>query len=143
MEPAATTRTARRRDRGFTLIEVLIASTVLTAAVAALVMPMSLAAQHQDVDTKLSTAVALAQARMERLIASEPDAILALNGQSESGTQITNYNGTAIGDPSLAGFTLTIAASTQTIGSDDFIVGSVTVSHADINAVTVTRLFRS
>lgn len=141
--------TTDRRHQGFTLIEVLIASTILTAAVAGLVMPFSIAAEHQQVDAVRTTAATLMTQMTERLNVKAYDDILAMDGYSESGAEITDLSGVRLNDSSLAGFTIRISASEVRVPVGDetpdeamrFCLATVTVSHAQINDVSVNRLF--
>lgn len=137
------------RQTGFSLIEVLIASTILAGVTAGLVMPFSLAAEHQQLDARRTTAATLLSQMMERLTVKSYDGILAMDGYRESGGQITGPAGEPLNDPSLSGFTITVTAAEQPIpvgGQTEqeasvFCLATVSVSHPTINTVSVSRLF--
>jgi len=60
---------ATRQPRvGFTLIEALMASVILVIAVAAAIMPFTCGARSQDVESRQSLAVSLAQDLMEEIL---------------------------------------------------------------------------
>ena len=127
----------------------LIASTILTAAVAGLVMPFSIAAEHQQIDAARTTSAALMTQMMERLNVKAYDDILAMDGYSEAGTNITDLSGVRLNDDSLVGYTISVTALEVRIPVGDetpdeatvFCLATVTVSHARINDVSVSRLF--
>ncbi len=141
-------RTPRAR-RGFTLMEVLIASAILAIVVGALTVPLSLAAKQQQIDSDQTTSAAIATQAIERMMTMSPADVLALNGTSESGLNITDFAGAAINDPSLEGFVLTISASEVPLatGSETpaeaprYVLATATVTHPDTTAVIVSRLF--
>lgn len=137
--------TTSKVRRAFTLIEVLIASAILAGAVLALTMPFSLAAEHQRTDAVQTIGATLAAQRMERLLTLTYSQVLASNGQSEAGSQITDLAGRPLNDPSLADFTVAVSVNpVQVAPGDDagaFAVATVTVSHPDVPPVSVARLF--
>lgn len=143
------TRPTDRLAGGFTLIEVLIASSILALVVASMVTPLSLAAKHQRIDAKQTVAGSLAMQTAERMLALTSAEVLALNGTRQTGRAITDFTGAALNEASLDGFEVTIAASEAPIavgseGIDDaarFVVASVTVTHEDVAPVTASRLF--
>ncbi len=145
LSPPGTTSTRRGPAAGFTLIEVLIASTILAITVGALVYPFSLAHEQQRLDASRTTAAALAAQMIERMVDLPYDQVLAMNGRVEVGDQITGGDDSPIGDPSLTGYTLSVAAGEVTVGSGDeaatFCSATVVVSHPQIRAVTYSRLF--
>ncbi len=135
----------RTTGRGFTLTETLIATTVLSLSVIALISPLSLAAQHQRLDAIQTTASALASQRLERMATFTQPQRLAADGTTEQGTEITGFDGRPMNDATLADFTLTIAAQATPITRDDeaqtFCVVRVTLTHPETAPVTVARLF--
>lgn len=138
---------ATRSRRGVTLIECMVAVTVLTATVAGLVMPFSLAAKAQRLDAMQTTATTLANQQMERLVLLSKEDVLALNGTTEVGGDITGIDGQPINHNSLSEFTRSIAASEVTItesgvdGEASFVRATVTVARTGMPDVTLTRLF--
>jgi len=137
------------RQSGFSLVEVLIASVILAAVTLGLVVPFSLAAEHRQLDTHRTVAATLMSQMMERLTVMEYDHVLAMDGYSESGAQITDPAGVPLDDASLEGFTVTVAATEQPIPvggqtqqeAGVFCVATVTVRHPRINPVVASRLF--
>lgn len=117
--------------------------------VGALVYPFSLAYEHQQRDAAQTTAAALAGQMIERLVSLPYDDVVAMNGRVESGSQITDVGDQPIGDASLAGFELAVAANEVKIPVGDetpeeaatFCVAEVVVTHDLIEPVTVGRLF--
>lgn len=138
---------ASRSHRGVTLIECMVAVTVLTATVAGLVMPFSLAAKAQRLDAMQTTATTLANQQMERLVLLTKEDVLALDGTTEVGGDITGINGEPINHNSLSEFTRSVAASEVTItesgvdGEASFVRATVTVARTGMPDVTLTRLF--
>lgn len=152
MEPERNMKRERRprRPRGsraVTLVECMVAVTVLTATVAGLVMPFSLAAKAQRLDAMQTTATTLANQQMERLVLLTKEEVLALDGTNESGGAITGIDGNPINHDSLSEFTRTIAATEMTItepgvdGEASFVRATVTISRTGMPDITLTRLF--
>lgn len=139
---------ASRADGGFTLVETLIAATVLAIAVVALVTPLSLSAEKQREAALQTTAAALASQMMELMLTLDAEAVLAADGLEQTGGDITDSQGRPLNDPSLAGFTIAVEADSVAIpiGSEtfeeaaDFVSLRVTVTHPDVLPVTLTRL---
>lgn len=146
--PAEPCRAPRGRG-GFTLVEVLIASAILAAVVGALVVPFSLAHKHQRRDAQQTTAAALAEQMIERLVNLPYDDVLAMDGRVETGADITDAQDQPLGDSSLDGYELTVDAAEVAIalpGEDPedaatFGVATVTVTHEGIRPVTFSRMF--
>jgi len=138
-----------RGRAGFTLPEVLIASTILAAVVGALVVPFSLAHKHQQRDARQTTAAALAEQMIERMVNLSYNEVLAMDGRVETGSDITDAQGQPIGDASLDDYELSIDAGEVTIplaGEDvedaaTFCVATVVVTHEGIRPVTFSRMF--
>lgn len=62
--------TARRKhDRGFTLIEALLAAAILAMAVTGILMPFTAGAQNEQTDASRTLALSLAQEMMEEILA--------------------------------------------------------------------------
>jgi len=114
-------------------------------AVLALVTPLSLAAKHQRIDAIQTTATVLATQRMERLGTLAFDDVLAAHGTSETGTNITGFDGAALNDATLDRFTLSISVEQVTLiagdEADSFAAATVTVTHPEVADVSVARLF--
>lgn len=135
--------------RGFTMMEVLIASAILAIVVGALSVPLSLAAKHQQIDAHQTTSAAIATQAIERMMTMTSTEVLALNGTSESGLAITDFAGNAMNEGSLVGFTLTLSATEVplAVGAETpaeaprYVLATATVTHADTNDVTINRLF--
>ncbi len=133
---------------GFTLTEALIASTILAASVTALVYPFSLAASQQRTNAAAVTSAALAEQMIERLLAMNYSAALAMDGTSESGDQLTDVDNQPFNDASLADFARTVSAQEIVIAlpgeeTEDAAVFcrlTVTVTHPRAPDVVLTRL---
>lgn len=139
----------RRRGRAFSLLEALVASSIIAVTTLALVSPFSLAASHQRLDADRTVGLALATQMMERLLLLDYAQVLALDGHSETGRKITDAANQAMNDPTLDGFTRTIAAREVVMplpgeGEGDaavFCAATVTVTHTGMNPVVLWRLF--
>jgi prepilin-type N-terminal cleavage/methylation domain-containing protein len=58
----------RHPDRGFTLIEALLASVILSMAIIAITLPFTASVQQQQADARLSAAATLSQEMMEEVL---------------------------------------------------------------------------
>lgn len=134
---------------GFTLIEVLVSGTILTAVTAAIVMPFSQAAKQQQIDARRTVAAELATQMLERMTTLTHVQRLAYNGRIESGLSITGSSDQPLNDATLAGFTLSVAAveislplGGETAGKAPvFCRATVSVTRDGISPVTLGRLF--
>jgi type II secretory pathway pseudopilin PulG len=135
--------------RGFTLVETLIACSVLAFAVVALATPFSLAARQQRIDAISTTAATLAGTRMERLMTCTYVQLLDADDTVEVGKAITGFDGAVLNDATLANFTLSINVSEVPIpvgdeGVDEaarFAVVTVSVTHPEVPPVSIARMF--
>lgn len=131
------------------MIEVLIASSILAAVVVGLTMPFAVAAEHQQLDATRTTAATLLTQMMERMMVKPYDDVVAMDGYSESGRNITDLAGQPLNDATLTGYTITVATREQRIAVGDqtndeasvFCIATVSVSHSDMNIITASRLF--
>ena len=138
-----------RRVAGFTLIEGLLAATVLAVAAAGLSVPFAVAAGHQRADVVRTTSVSLAHQMMERLLNMTYDDVLAMNGQTDVGASMRNANNAAVNDNSLVGFTRTVAAEEVVLPlpgqpleqAATLLRVVVVVQHRNTEYARVTRLF--
>jgi type II secretory pathway pseudopilin PulG len=138
-----------RRGRAFSLLEALVASSIIAVTTVALVSPFSLAAGHQRLDADRTISLSLATQMMERLLLLDYAQVLALDGHSETGNAITDAADQAMNDPTLEGFTRTVSARQVLMplpGEDEadtavFCAATVTVTHRGMSPVTITRLF--
>ncbi|MFQ5429365.1 MAG: prepilin-type N-terminal cleavage/methylation domain-containing protein [Phycisphaerae bacterium] len=129
-----------RRD-GFTLVEALLASTVLAIVAVSALLPFAAGIQQSKEATKLSQAVELGQALMEEVLArpflasaeSVPamgpesgeltrtlfDSANDFQGYAESDGVLRDFNNVPLTDPSLAGFWRSVTLQYVTLPNQD------------------------
>ncbi len=156
-----------RTRRGFTLVESLLAATLLAATVAAISMPFTAAARNQQVDARRTVATSLANDLVEEIISrpfDDPDGssspgpetgesgrsafdnIDDYDGYSEAAGEIVDDQGLSISDP--AAFDLARRASVTYVyvtGQDtgewpNFVRIDVVILRKGLPLVTATRL---
>lgn len=160
-------RPMRHRARGMTLLEALLASTILAGCAFAVTMPFTAAAQNDQVQERWSLATCLAQEMMEEILsrpfkdpqgatACGPDYGESSRLQFDNVDDYHNYNESAgrICDVSAAPCTSSAAAGLtrhvtveyvylsgqQTQGSPTFARVTVEIRHQDQPIITLTRL---
>ena len=154
---------------GFTLLEALLAATILAMAVAAITVPFVSAAQNERIDRQQTLAVALAQEIMEDILAEafeDEDPTYARNpgpdpgeetrilfdniddydGYEEGPGSIIDVEGQIVDDPDAAGMSRCVAAQyVYVTGQDlsfptDFIRVIVEVKYRQQTIARLTRL---
>jgi len=138
-----------RHRRAFTLVEVLIASTILAGAALALCMPFSRATHAQRLNTLRATAANLAAQQMERLATFSCDDLLADYAAKPTSQPLRSIDGAPITGPGLDAFALRIGAAEVAIpvagqstdDADRFCRVVVVVDHPDLQPVRLARLF--
>ena len=130
---------------GFTLVESLIAATILALTVTAVSVPFTAAARNEQGDERRTMSVSLAQELMEEILskpfddpqgASAPgpeageagrsdfDNIDDFHGYSESAGNLTDQTGTAITDPAATGLSRYVTAEHVYLAGQDVTVAS-------------------
>jgi len=160
-------RFARNHPVAFTLVEALLAATILAMAIFGILVPFTSGAQNQQVDAKRTMAVNLAQELMEEILAKpfydpqgasnvgpEPgesnrgrfDNIDDYNGYSEAAGAIVNHDGSVASDPIAGGLTRDASCTYVHVSGQDqhqpatFIRVTVTVRYNGTPMVTLSRL---
>jgi MSHA pilin protein MshD len=153
--------------QGFTLIEALVAATILAITVTAVTLPFTAGAQNEQDSARLTLAVAYAQELMEEILSrpfDDPgggmtpgpeagetsrdlyDNIDDYHGYSEADGQIKDMYGLAATDRLAAGLSRSVAAEyvyvagQDTSGSPTFIRVTVTVRYRGRPLVTLQRM---
>lgn len=130
-----------RGRSGFTLIETLVASSVLAVAAVAMYVPFSLAADHQRQQATQTLAATLAAQQMERLMTLSYDQIVERYAGGPVEVDVRDFGGTSVDDASIEQFTLTIEADPVTLDTGSFHVVKVEVTGDGVVPVTLGRLF--
>lgn len=138
-----------QRRRAFTLVEVLIAATILAGAAVALLVPFSHASAAQRLQTLRATASNLATQQMERLGTLSYGTLRERYAGGAAARPFRSVDESTMAGPGLDDFSLTIEAAEVAIpagGASEeeaarFCRVVVTVDHADIEAVRLARLF--
>lgn len=139
----------KRSAAGFSLMECMVAITVLSVAAAALLMPFTAAANAARIDSKRTTAATLATQMLERLTDMSYGEILAMDGTVEAGESISSITGQPLNAASLAGFTRRVDAAEVTVtasganGDATFVRVVVTVTCDGVEPIEMRRLFGS
>jgi prepilin-type N-terminal cleavage/methylation domain-containing protein len=162
------TRQSCGRGRGFTLVEALLATTVLAIVSASAALPFVAGVHQANEAARMEQAVALGQALMEEILTRpvlDPtgrgatpgpesgesarnlfDNIDDFNGYSEQATGLRDYKNVAITDSVLSGFWRDAAvqyvtfANQQTADTTGYAKITVRVWDGNANMVTLTRV---
>jgi prepilin-type N-terminal cleavage/methylation domain-containing protein len=132
---------AIRQCRGFTLVEALLASTILAIVASAALLPFAAGMQQVNAAAELEQATALGEALMEEVLARpffEPDQVAPtpgpdasetnrleyksvddFSGFSESSGDLRNFEDNTITDPAVAGFWRTVSIQYVTFPNQD------------------------
>ena len=160
-------RPGRHHCAAFTLVEALMASTILAMAIFGILVPFSTGAQNQQTDARYTMAVNLAQELLEEILSkpfydpqgpSAPgpeagetsrslfDNIDDYDGYSEPDGGIVDHDGHAITDPIAKGLTRQASCAYVYVTGQDhgagatFIRITVTVSYKGMAVVSLKRL---
>jgi prepilin-type N-terminal cleavage/methylation domain-containing protein len=131
--------TRRRRDRGMTLIEVMIALVVTTVALLGALATVGMTIRGAAFSRSATEASTLAQSQLEALV-SWPNVTASSPADGTSTTE-TQLDGNGMSNPSTGGYTRTTTWSTSSDGQRRLV--TVTVSWVDglnaAHAVTAVR----
>lgn len=160
-------RLRRNVGKGFTLIEALIAASVLAMAIAAITMPFTVGAQNELADSRRTLAVSLAQEMMEEILdkpfidpqgSSKPgpepgenlrsafDNIDDYNEFVELPGKIADMSGVVNSEPASTGLSRHVAATYVYVSGQDasndptFVRVTVEIRYRDQVIITLTRL---
>jgi hypothetical protein len=150
---------------GFTLIEALLAATILAVVIGAITMPFVAAAQNDEANARLALAAACAEGLMEEILSKpveDPDGtdeaagaprsswdnVLDYHGLVEEDGEIVFSSGEQLVDPMAAGLRRETAAvavylpDEDTSGPASTVIVTIVVYHNTTPLVTLTRLVR-
>ena len=158
----------KQHGEGFTLIEALLASTILAMAISAILMPFTAGAMNQQVDARRTLGVSLAQEMLEEILAkpfddpqgadsapgpdggessrSRFDNIDDYHGYVEQEGGIVDFDGAVIEDPAAVGLSRHAWATYVYVDGQDvadpptFIRVVVEIRYRNDPIVTLTRL---
>ncbi len=160
-------RLRKNVGKGFTLIEALIAASVLAMAIAAITMPFTVGAQNELADSRRTLAVSLAQEMMEEILdkpfsdpngASKPgpepgetsrskfDNIDDYDGYVEQAGEIADAFGVVNNEPASVGLSRHVSATYVYVSGQDssedptFIRVTVEIHFKNQVVITLTRL---
>lgn len=156
-------------NSGFTLLEGLIASVILSMSIIGIVVPFTAGAQNEREDGRRTLAIKLAQEMMEEVIAHSfndggtdlamgheagevrgtYDSLNDYDGYTETNGQIKDSAGNVIADPAAAGMTRTVSVSYVYMAGQshlkpaNFASVVVTVAYGNVTLASVSRLVYS
>jgi prepilin-type N-terminal cleavage/methylation domain-containing protein len=119
-----------RNQSGFTLIEAMIAMTILAVAAMGVILPYSSGAAVRAEGAHRAVAGKLASDLVERIgTTTYPNIVSTWNGYSETMGQVKDSAGAAFADPAYSKFSRSATASVTTLGATSVTWVTVTVNY--------------
>lgn len=155
-----------RGRQGFTLVESLIAASILAMAIGAITMPFLAAAQNDEAGARLAVATGVAEALMEEIVSrpvTDPDGlpealgsprtafddVMDYNALTEAEGQLCSASGALLSEPIAGGLTRTATVQSvflpgQAPEETPFAIRvTVTVAYRNQPIVTLSRLLQA
>ncbi|MHC4394070.1 MAG: type IV pilus modification PilV family protein [Planctomycetota bacterium] len=135
-----------KNRKGFSLAEAMIATVVLGAAAAGVLLPFTTGARVQVEGTRRTLAAKLAGDLMEEVVGTPFDAIIANYNYSEAQGQIKDASGTVFGDLNYARFSRDVSSELVYVAQQDgtktpnFIKVTVRVYYDGAEIAIINRL---
>ncbi len=128
------------RNRGFTLLEAMIASVILAVAASSIMLPLTTGAVFKNESERRVVGLQLGVCLMEKILSSDPDNIISnYDGFYESEGNIYEF-GNQLTDPVYEGFSRKAECNNITINNCEFINIKVTVYHDGKELLNLERL---
>ena len=123
---------------GFTLLESLMAMSILSFAAAGILLPFASGASIRAEAARITIASKLAGDLLEEICVSD-SAPASWDGFSESAGSMTDYSGNFINDSAYSGFSRTVSSLDASLSNVVYWV-TVTVKYEDNEVVSLSRL---
>ena len=132
-------RINKNSNKGFSLIEAVMATVLLGAAAAGILVPFTSGAKVQAVGKRKVIAVKLASNWMEEIIAADFNDITDYSGSQSQGN-LVNMQGEPITGSAYEGFSREWVCQHPFSGSDKLVLATVIVKYKDREIVELKRL---